>query len=49
MNTSLIKSIATNAVLPSIGKYTKDGQYLDYLLTFQTFDPMTVIADYTEQ
>ena len=41
MDTALIKSIAAGTVVPTIGKYTKDGQDLDYVLTFQTFDSMT--------
>lgn len=41
MNATLIKSVAAGTVVPTVGKYTKDGQDLDYVLTFQTFDPMT--------
>lgn len=44
MDMNLIKSIASGSVTPTIGKYTKDGQDLDYVLTFQTFDPMTGAA-----
>lgn len=44
MNMLLIKSIASGDVQPTIGKYVKDGQDLDYLLTIQTFDPMTGAA-----
>lgn len=41
MEKALIKSIAAGSVIPTIGKYTKDGQDLDYLLTFERFDPLT--------
>lgn len=41
MDKTLIASIASGAVAPTIGKYTKDGEDLDYVLTFEKFDPLT--------